>query len=122
MLTNLADGVSTSSQAGCMYISGTDVYIGGSVLDAGDPTGYIAAYWKNGTVTRFAKTPISTGIISEGISSIFVSGSDVYATGYSFNGFSQYCRYWENGVYKPIGTGSNPNEISGTLNSVFVVN
>jgi hypothetical protein len=68
----------------CLFVSGTDVYLGG--IDAGDT----AVYWKNGLATPVVG---STGIIS-----LFVSGGDLYFTGYLIHSGTPAPAYWKNGV------------------------
>jgi hypothetical protein len=68
----------------CLFVSGTDVYMGG--INAGDT----AVYWKNGLAT-----PV---VASTTINSLFVSGGDLYFTGYLIVGGMTAPAYWKNGV------------------------
>ncbi len=68
----------------CLFVSGSDVYMGG--IDAGDT----AVYWKNGLAT-----PV---VGATAINSLFVSGGDLYFTGYSIRGGANAPAYWKNGV------------------------
>lgn len=71
--TNLTDGVSPS-HTNALFIAGNDVYVAGSANGKG-------TYWKNGT-------PVTVGAST--LYSIYVSGSDVYATSADV--------YWKNGI------------------------
>ena len=68
----------------CLFVSGTDVYMGG--INTGDT----AVYWKNGLAT-----PV-LGITA--INSLFVSGGDLYFTGYLVVNGANAPAYWKNGV------------------------
>jgi len=109
--TALTDGTK-NAEASAIYISGSNIYIAGF-------EGNEAKYWKDGlpvTVTSevFSSTLYSffgsgnddreTTIVMGGLTSIFVSGSDIYYTG-SLNRFASY---WKNG--NPVDV-SNGNKV-----------
>jgi len=97
---------STSSMATCVALMGSDVYVGGTIFDVTSQTSNSTSYanqpvyWKNGSPNLL---PMATGI-----SSIAVSGSDVYFAGsiVSTNKFQatgplgpgSTAAYWKNGA------------------------
>jgi hypothetical protein len=88
--------------AGGVYLSGTDVYLGGeSLLHIGSN----ATYWKNGTAVNLTNID-NAGDNGGSINATFVSGSDVYMVGDTYDYYSgNYCAtYWKNGVATRITT------------------
>jgi hypothetical protein len=78
----LADST-LNSYAYAIAVHDTDVYIAGMVNNE-------ATYWKNGSPVKLAGGTVATGIA--------ISGTDVYATGYTnVNGISTGT-YWKNGT------------------------
>ena len=70
----------------------TDVYIGGSINS--NTNGHeTPVYWKNGILTN-----LSDGPKVSSVSSIYVSGNDVYASGIQSNGKTTIATYWKNGT------------------------
>src|SRR5438477_13056395 len=69
-----------------------------SVYILGIDTRGVDCYWKDGVVSYFS-TPLSTNTIN----SIFVSGDDVYVSGYQTDSFST-ATYWKNGMPIKIST------------------
>jgi uncharacterized membrane protein len=107
--TALTDGTN-NAEASAIYISGSNIYIAGF-------EGTEAKYWRNGlpvTVTSnvFSSTTFSflgtgsddreTTTVMGGLTSIFVSGSDLYYTG-SLNSFASY---WKNGNPVDVSNGN----------------
>lgn len=75
------------------YANGIFVTTSGDVYAAGESENDRACYWKNGVLTELSKKSSSTA------SNIFVSGGDVYVSGYVFIGESgRVACYWKNGV------------------------
>jgi hypothetical protein len=106
-------GLTDDSYANCIYISGEDVYIGGGCLCNNVGTSPIV--WKNGS-------PFLTDNDFGEITSVFVTGNDVYCAGViaSFNGDQP--AYWKNGQATLLGSPpTNPNAISSAT-LVFVSN
>jgi hypothetical protein len=76
----------------CIFVSGSDVYVGG--LDSNN-TG---TYWKNSIATTLHS---SVGSFVLGVTSIFVSGKDVYVSANLFlpaNSGTNKPAYWKNGI------------------------
>ncbi len=92
-----------------MYVSGSDVYIGG--ID----TNNVATYWKNGTPVKLHS---ANGYFVVAIHALFVSGSDVYAVANVLlpSGYN-HPAYWKNGVEQDLFLG---NATEGYANSIFV--
>jgi hypothetical protein len=84
------------------------IYVAGSYNNG---TGTAACYWLNGTLT-----PLETGGMYPAFAtSIYVSGSDIYVSGYYKNGNNVAC-YWKNGGRTDLTTtGTNAQ-----ANSIFV--
>lgn len=92
------------SYARCVFAIGSDVYVGGNISP--DGFNFLATIWKNGLPTY----PQEVGSKSA-VTSVFVSGNDVYAVGYgnviNQNGFTvQVAKFWKNGVLVDIGVGT----------------
>jgi hypothetical protein len=88
----------TGGGASSIFVSGTDLYFGGSV-DNGTNSYAIPTTWKNGTATSLSN-PYSAEVLS-----IFVSGTDVHAAGYSFTLPGNWqLSYWKNGVRTALGS------------------
>ena len=76
-------------------------------------TGYLPKYWKNGVGVS---EPASAGHNEGAINSIFISGTDVYATGQDdVNGAQSIPKCWKNGTAVPLTYNSG-----GDAYSVFV--
>jgi IPT/TIG domain len=91
-------GTFKSGAANLIFISGSDIYLSGTYLDASN--NLIAAYWKNGVQVNLPgslPTPYS----------IFVSGNDVYVAGTTYNNATQIntAVYWKNGVVTSLSDG-----------------
>jgi hypothetical protein len=98
ILDKSMDGAATTG----IYVSGGDVYVSGSkfVTTQTGPATFltesVAMYWKNG-----APILLTSGLFQASASSIFVTGSDVYASGSNCVVFAPDCGeavYWKNGV------------------------
>ncbi|MBS1600575.1 MAG: IPT/TIG domain-containing protein [Bacteroidetes bacterium] len=90
-----------------IFVSGGDVYTGG--LDFFNGANALPRCWKNNVALSI---PLSSGNISDGlpvtsayISSVFVSGADVYAAGIQ-SGSHDVSTYWKNGVPVPLTDGT----------------
>ena len=96
--------------ANAVFVSGNDVYVGGSEVSIG-PVGFIryAKIWKNGVATTL-------GVDLSEIYSVFVSGTDVYAAGYESAGGMNRATIWKNGVATHLSNGVN----NALASSVFV--
>jgi len=90
------------SAANSVYVSGTDVYVGGG---SNSTTPLYPAIWKNGTIQKLNTR-------SGQANSVFVSGTDVYAVG-SRSGPT----LWKNGVEQTLDANTTNNT---TARSIFV--
>jgi hypothetical protein len=93
-------------------VSGSDVYIGGSVNNSITPS---ACYWKNSGATIFMPRQ---GDYAQG-NAIAVSGSDVYMAGTDFKDSPQESYtacYWKNGTETTLSTATYSK-----ANGIFVV-
>lgn len=103
----LPAGNASAGSANAIAVSGSDVYVGGSVL-SGQNLDY-PAYWTNGTLTQL---PTNSGGQINGIA---VSGSDLYAAGQN-NGLAVL---WKNGTPTTLTDGTNPiSSAPSTTNAV----
>ena len=108
---------STLPLVSCMYVSGSDVYVGG-MYDRG-------VYWKNGVANFMQARPNDASFVGN-INSIFVNGTDVYTTGILTPiglpaGEYPGAYYWKNGIEQDLQLNNPPN--ASTLyatTSVFV--
>jgi hypothetical protein len=118
------DGVSSPITNGSQYatansiaVSGTDIYVGGSICQTVEPDCQHAVYWKNGTLTQLSSDPDSV------VSGIAVSATTVFASGNTSvpAGFS--AEYWENGVPTILdqSTSASANGIVVSGSDVYVV-
>lgn len=113
-IQHLTDNESEEAYANAVFVSGEDVYVGGT------SKGSIPALWKNGIRQ---KLDFPQGSIGDGdVNAIFVSNSDVYVAGYTR--FPSLIlptvprwkpTLWKNGVPQIL------DEEGGTLYSIFVV-
>lgn len=105
--TTLSDGTS-NAEVHSVAVVGTDVYVGGA--DHG-----FARTWKNGVGTTL---PDGTHV-----SSIFVSGTDLYACGDYYNYPISYALFWKNGVFADLtnrSTVSNATSVYVSGTDVYV--
>ncbi len=89
-LYSVADGTN-SVNFNCIYVSGNDVYIGGTINDGSNTK---AVVWKNGSLLY----QLTTG----NAQSISVSGDNVYVCG----SYSTNAVLWENNTMTTLGQGS----------------
>jgi hypothetical protein len=76
-----------------IFVSGSDVYIGGFSYKLGTSAYQVGKYWKNGVPV------VLTDSANEGkVNSIFVSNNDVYAAGSQTGLVKNTVEYWKNGV------------------------
>ncbi|HEV3223348.1 MAG TPA: hypothetical protein VGZ90_10730 [Puia sp.] len=109
------------SSINSLFVSGTDVYNPGVFIPIGLPPGvYLgASYWKNGVENDLQLNYPPNANTSYVTTSVFVSGSDVYVSGYSRTFISgavppvDSAVYWKNGVEMSLHT-------IGRANSIFV--
>jgi hypothetical protein len=104
--TELTDGTALSI-AYSIFVSGADVYVAGFACQTLAPNCAIATYWKNGLQVQL------TNLIGSTISSIFVSGTNVYASGNQDNDLAQL---WKNEAPLQL-TGAS---LTSAANQVFV--
>lgn len=118
--------------ADAVFISGVDVYVAGTKYNFFDPVtkyttndavypemGNHAVIWKNGnvmTLPSYHTLGVDTGygatLYNDYISSLFVTGNDVYVAGGSLYN-PAHAEYWKNGVVNVLPNGSSPS--SGTI-------
>lgn len=104
----------------CMYVSGNHVCVGGNFN-----VNLIPIYWKNGIADTLK--PSSGSVFVQNLTSIFVSGNDVYATANALGDINHSPQdqnvnsipaYWKNGVEHELPFDGAGEE--GTANSIFV--
>ncbi|MES2374164.1 MAG: hypothetical protein V4557_16425 [Bacteroidota bacterium] len=95
-----------SFDASSIYVSGTDVYVGGTLNTSGPSA---PAYWKNGVAVPL---PLDQGASAGFVSSITVSGADVYTAGYVLIkqniSNNMVPAYWKNNTLVLLGSVSSP--------------
>src|SRR5690606_2496289 len=85
----LTDGTNRS-EAGSVYVAGTDVYVAG--FESYNSTPAVAKLWKNGV----AQDLTNSTFFSQA-NSVFVSGGDVYVAGREYNNMVSSAKVWKNG-------------------------
>ena len=107
----------------CIFVSGSDVYIGGKYLvpnSDGFSEAYQACYWKNGV-----KTDLPAGVDSY-VTDIFVENGKVYAVGSwkneTFPPFYSTVCYWADGQKVDLITVKDPLYDFHHANAIFVDN
>jgi len=93
------------SLATSLFVSGSDVYIAGSIFNGGSITigpKPIATIWKNGI-----QTTLTDGTNIAGAESVFVLGTDVYVAGYESNGSVDVAKVWKNGMAISLTNGTD---------------
>jgi hypothetical protein len=92
-----------------IVVSGSDVYAAGFTTPQSQPPGSSAysgnpGYWLNGSWVGLA---LPAGQTAGAVTSLFVSGTDVYAGGFSHNANATIPGYWLNGAWvglaAPVG-------------------
>ena len=97
----------------CMFVSGSDVYVGGML--------HTAVYWKNGTASYLPRFP--DGSFVGNINSVLVSGTDVYSTGkiIQLGNSSLGPAYWKDTVDQVLQVNVPPDATTSyTTTSTFV--
>ncbi len=100
--TTSVSNTSYDSRASSVFVSGTDVYVGGQVASTINNFGYRATVWKNGVATY-----LTDGAYTANVNSVFVSGTNVYAAGFKFNGTNSIALSWKNSVETQLSIGNN---------------
>jgi len=111
--TELTNGTALSI-AYSVFVSGTDVYVAGFACQNVAPNCAIATYWKNGVQVQL------TNITATTVSSVFVSGTNVYASGNQNNDVAQL---WKDGApvqLSGVSSGSAANQVFVSGSDVFV--
>src|SRR5690242_12465430 len=97
-----------------MNISGTDQYLVGYYQIAAPPYTTTACYWKNGTRTDMPVATYNFDITS----SISISGTDVFISGFYNNNNTGTPCYWKNGIRTDLSVLANHSH--GYAMSIFV--
>lgn len=106
-------------------VAGSDVYVSGGdhQYTPGDTSSYrFALYWKDGVAVNLDNGLVDstpTGLSFPGTSGIFVSGNDVYVSGFeatAYPSLTWQALYWKNGVV----TNLTPGSINAAAYSIFV--
>jgi hypothetical protein len=100
---------STVGYVACITVNGPDIYAGGWANNNPNSTSqsdkYLVGYWKNGVWVQLGT---GTGDGNEsGVTSIVISGSDVYATAHG-DYWINTAGYWKNGVWTALKTTLDP--------------
>jgi hypothetical protein len=107
----LPGDVNDAAFAELIVVSGNDVYIGGEI-------GGRIVYWKNGNLVY-----VTDGTYRDLLTSMAVSGSDVYLAGNEYHQSKSIAMYWKNGtpvVVSPNSIQSYANGIAVDGNDVYV--
>lgn len=89
-----------------VFVSGGDMYIGGSSQYKDNVLDDVATLWKNGVPQYYSDGSKPAGVIS-----VFVSGNDVYAAGYD----NSVATLWKNGVATSLTNGTNNSGAYGVF-------
>ena len=115
---SLTDPTSVDATASSIFVSGTDIYVGGQqVIKGSQLPVQIATYWKNGTPVLLSK-----GIHDAGVLSIFVTGEKVSVVGYErYTDISNSLAiYWHDGYTLTVSDNTGKYISYASANSVFV--
>ena len=106
----------TYSEANDLFVTNTDVYVGGYI--SGSNENSIATIWKNGNPTYLADETISSYV-----NAIHVAGSDVYAVGNEWNSETETggSQLWKNGEKTAIGNNIRAKDIFVHKSDIYVV-
>lgn len=122
VLLLVASACKKSNTPGPSKATSLDVYIAGSTqtTDIGLSQNSIAAYWKNGIITK-----VSDSTLNAGAYAIAVNGSDIYVVGYISTSLTtnHIAVYWKNGVMTKLTDGSTfayANSIAVKGSTVYV--
>lgn len=90
------------SEVKTLIVSGNDVYAGGYNADSNGHS--VPGYWLNSSSSStWVPLPKLSDTQSSGVSSLVISGTDVYAGGYSRNSDSVAVPgYWKNSTWVPV--------------------
>jgi hypothetical protein len=94
-----------------IVVSNGDVYVAGG-LYVPDKDKWVALYWKNGN-----PKVVSDATKVSYISSIAVSGVDVYVCGGEYNGTNSVSKYWKNNIPTILTDGSR----AAAVNDIFIL-
>jgi hypothetical protein len=108
--------------ANSIFVDGNNIYAGGYQTNyitnsSGGSTGTnnVARYWKNGVPVLLSYSPSTESICT----SIFVSGNDIYTTGYGTRAVNTNApHYWKNGIPVELSLSSSV----GRTTTAFVLN
>jgi hypothetical protein len=102
------------SSADTIFVTGSDVYVGGWV--GFTTNNYTPVLWKNNVPTILANSGGSAD-------SVFVSGSDVYVAGHTYTNSNTKTTaiLWKNGVPITLATWGNASSVFVSGSNVFVV-
>lgn len=105
-----------AGNAAAIAVNGTDVYIGGNLIESGYP---VAAYWKNNVITMLSAAAINSAAASQA-NAIAVNASGVYAAGSLFKTQTLYnaAVLWVDGTAVQLTNGGN---LGANANAIFVV-
>ena len=85
------------SGANAIAINGSDIYATGFITGANNSA--VAAYWKNGVVTKLSSATVNANAMA-----IAVNGTDVYVAGYILDpNNNPTATLWKNGVATTLG-------------------
>ena len=102
----------SNAEATCVFVTGTDVYVGGLVVNP-STSEWNARYWKNGTLVSLPDGPKSSKV-----NGMYVDGTDVYAAGFEENASRvKAAKIWKNGAPYTI---SEPTAVMAEAYAVFV--
>jgi hypothetical protein len=102
-IVNVFDG---SGETSAIFVSGSDVYVAGKADN-------LVAYWKNG-----AQTKLTDGKNYANATALYVSGYNVYVSGYEQTGSLRAAKCWKNGNEITLDKGKHE---SCEATSVFVI-
>jgi len=104
-----------------MAVSGSDVYAAGFTLSQSHAPGYSAyagnpGYWLNGS---WVGLPLPNGQTVGSVASLVVSGTDVYAAGFSGTANAVIPGYWLNGAWVglPVPFGFDGGQVNALVTS-----
>jgi hypothetical protein len=89
----------SSGNTSAITVSGSDVYVAATYFTIANLNSQVSAYWKNGVQVNLPGP-------SSYANSIYVSGNDVYVTGYTYSAGNRTGVYWKNGVIVNLSNGT----------------
>jgi hypothetical protein len=107
---------SQGNSSTCIFVSGSDIYIGGYVINSSDI--YVPGYWLNGIWTSL---PVPDGESGK-VNAILISGNNIYAGGWIISPPGiQVAGYWQNGIWvAPQDQFGSYYGMDGEINSLFI--